>query len=133
MAIADVAAVLADEAGEVAAQAAELQQRLLRLSERLEEEQDGRLPEHLAALGYETILWHDASTSVPDNGQPVLAAVEWQPAEGVVDYVIWPAVWRDDVGWRIQLPERTIELGTDEYIAHWCAMPRVPGVEEGQL
>ncbi len=131
MALADVATVLAEEAGEVAAQAAELQQRLLRLSERLEEEQDGRLPEHLAALGYETILWRDARISVPDNGQPVLAAVAWQPAEGVVDYAIWPAVWRDGVGWRIQLPNFTTALATDEYIAYWCAMPRVPGIEGG--
>ena len=131
MAIADVATVLAEEAGKVAVQAAELQQRLLRLSERLEEEQDGRLPEHLAALGYETILWRDASISVPDNGQPVLAAVAWQPAEGVVDYVIWPAVWQDGVGWRIQLPKCTVALDTNDYIAYWCAMPRVPGLEEG--
>jgi len=69
MALADVATVLAEEAGEVAAQAAELQQRLLRLSERLEEEQDGRLPEHLAALGYETILWRADRCSVPDNAR----------------------------------------------------------------
>ncbi len=131
MALADVATVLAEEAGEVAAQATELQRRLLTLSERLEEEQDGRLLEHLAALGYETILWRDARISVPDNGQPVLAAVEWHPAEGLLDYAIWPAVWRDGVGWRIQLPNFTTALATDEYIAYWCAMPRVPGLEEG--
>ncbi len=131
MAIADVATVLAEEAGEVAAQAAELQRRLVALTERLEEEEDRRLPEPLAALGYDIIQWHNAGVCVPDNGQPVLAAVAWQPAEGVVDYVIWPAVWQDGVGWRIQLPKCTVALDTNDYIAYWCAMPRVPGLEEG--
>ncbi len=127
MALADVVTVLADEAGELAAQAAELQRRLVTLTERLEEEEDRRLPEPLATLGYDIIQWHNAGVCMPDNGQPVLAEVA-SLHEGVVDYVIWPAVWRDGVGWRIQLPERTVELGANEYVAYWCLMPRVPDI-----
>lgn len=122
---------MADEAGELAAQAVELQQRLLRLSERLEEEQDRRLPEPLGTLGYEIIRWHNAGVYMPDNGQPVLAQVA-NLHEGLVNYVLWPAVWRDGVGWHIQLPECARELEPNQYVAYWCAMPRVPGIEEGQ-